>query len=215
MPRNSTRAPAIASEAGAVGYATPDRERWEPNENIYDVARAITRIVGGHAGVVFVGPTAPVDPADGQLWLDTSATGTGGTGVLTVNAITESTTLTTSNTWVLCDATRGEIVVTLPPAAANTGRRYFVMKIDSSRNSVVIVGDDNETINEAPTTVIDEQYGIRKPASDGTQWWLLQEIQMVDLEARATLAQIRELLERIQQQLAFATGAELEPGEKP
>lgn len=213
MPRNSTRAPAIASEAGAVGYATPDRCRWEPNEDVHSVARAITRIVGGHAGIVFVGPTAPVDPADGQLWLDTSATGTGGTGVFTINTITESTTLTTSNTVVLCDATRGPIVVTLPPAAANTGRGYYIKKIDESLNAVTIDGNASETIENELTIVITEQYGVRFPVSDGAEWWLLQEIQMVDLEARATLAQILEVLERIQLQLAFATGADLTPGE--
>ena len=173
VPRNSTRAPAIVSEAGAVGYATPDRLRWEPNENIYDVARAITRIAEGHAGVVFVGPTAPVNPAEGQLWLDTSATGTGGTGVLTVDTLTASATLTTSQTVLLCDASGGAIVLTLPAASANTGRRYFIKKIDSSANTVTIDGNANETIDNALTIVISQQYVARFIVSDGSNWWVL------------------------------------------
>ena len=214
MPRGSVESQAILSEADALGYRAEDLARWEPNEHVWSVQRALDRIAAGHAGIVFVGPTAPAEPAIGQEWLDTSTDGTGGIGVLAIDTITADVTLTTSQTVLLFDASLGPIVATLPPASANKGRRYFLVKIDPSSNSVTIKGDADETINGALTIVIAEQYGVRAVVSDRTQWWGLQEIQMVDVVARATLAQILEALERIQQQLALVTGAELKPGDK-
>lgn len=172
MPRGSVESQAILSEADAVGYRAEDLGRWEPNENPWSVHRALERIAGGHAGVVFVGPTAPVDPAAGQAWLDTSTAGTGGMGVFAINTITASTTLTTSQTMVLCDASGGAIVVTLPPAAAHSGRGYYIKKVDSSPNTVTIDGNANETIDNALTVVISQQYVARLIVSDGSNWWV-------------------------------------------
>lgn len=173
MPRGSVEAPRIASEADGVGYRADDLSRWEPNEDVWSPQRALDRIAGGHAGVVFVGPTAPAEPADGQLWLDTSTTGTGGIGVLAIATIAASTTLTTSQTVILCDASGGAIVVTLPAASANTGRRYFIKKIDSSANTVTIDGNANETIDGELTSELRSQYDTITIVSDGSNWHIL------------------------------------------
>jgi hypothetical protein len=173
VPRGSVESQALLSEADAVGYRADRLAGWEPNEHVWSVQRALDRLVSGHAGVVFVGPTAPTDPADGQLWLDTSTDGTGGIGVLAIATITASATLTTSQTVILCDASSGAIVVTLPAASANTGRRYFIKKIDSSANTVTIDGNANETIDGELTSELISQYDAITIVSDGSNWHIL------------------------------------------
>lgn len=133
-----------------------------------------TVYVGGpHNAPVFISATEPTSKQDGQLWLDTDATGTGGLGVLNVATITSSATLTTSHTVVLCDATSGAITVTLPTAVGNDGRHYHIKKIDSSGNAVTIDGDGSETIDDGATAVIGVQYECVTVVSDGTEWWVL------------------------------------------
>ncbi len=133
-----------------------------------------TVYVGGpHNAPVFVSGTEPTSRQDGQLWLDTAASGTGGLGVLNVTTITTSTTLTTSQTVVLCNAASGAITVTLPTAVGNDGRHYHIKKIDSSGNAVTIDGDGSETIDGETTQVIAAQYNSINIVSDGSAWHIL------------------------------------------
>lgn len=106
--------------------------------------------------VAVVSDTAP-ELIDGRLWLDTSATGTGGTGLLSRVTTTVDLTLTTSHTVVLCDASAGPIVVTPPPASANGGRLYHIKKADPSPNTVTIDGDGDDTIERASNAVLTDQ----------------------------------------------------------
>lgn len=126
-----------------------------------------------NTGVVEVSGTAPATPVTGLVWLDTSATGTAGTGVLAVHTITGDTALSTSHTVVLCDTASGGITVTLPIAANNTGRRYFVKKIDSSGNSVTVDGNGSETIDNSTNMVLASQYDSVEIVCDGTGWWII------------------------------------------
>ncbi len=115
----------------------------------------------------------PTNPHDGDLWLDTATSGTGGSGVLNVTSITGDTTLTISETVVLCDATAGAITVTLPAASGNTGRRFFIKKIDSSANSVTIEGSGSETIDDGMTAIVDSQYETLAIVCDGSMWHVI------------------------------------------
>ena len=123
-----------------------------------------------NTGVSEVTTTPPTTPAKGLVWLDTGATGTGGTGVLNIVTITASTTLTTSHTVVLCDATTGNITTTLPSSSGNSGRFYYIKKIDSSTNTVTVDGNANETIDGDPTAVLEAQYESITPICDGSNW---------------------------------------------
>lgn len=91
----------------------------------------------------------------------------------TVSTITASATLTTSQTVVLCDATSGAITATLPAAAGNTGKRYFIKKTDSSANAVTVDGNGAETIDDTATQVLASQYDSIEIVSDGTEWWII------------------------------------------
>lgn len=117
--------------------------------------------------------TAPSTPANGQIWLDTAASGTGGLGVLNVTTITSNATLTTSQTVVLCDASSGAITVTLPAASGNDGRHYHIKKIDSSGNAVTIDGNGSETVDGETTQAIAVQYNSIQLVCDGSVWHIL------------------------------------------
>lgn len=126
-----------------------------------------------NTGVAEVSTTEPASPVRGMIWLDEDASGTGGLGVLNVTTITSSTTLTDSQTVVLCDATAGPITVTLPKTAGRDGRSYYIKKIDGTGNAVTVDGDGTETIDDSSTKVITSQYDAVTIVSDGTEWWIL------------------------------------------
>lgn len=64
----------------------------------------------------------------------------------------------------ICDATGGNITVTLPAASANTGVAYTFTKKDSSGNSITLTG----ALGTATTST---QYARLKALSDGTSWF--------------------------------------------
>lgn len=166
------RTPAqVLSDIGgdAAAYTPLDLDDWEDADPTTKTG-ALDRMAGGHAGVVLISPTQPTTPGNGQAWLDTSATGSAGTGVLTVNTITASITLTTSQTVVLCDASTGPIIVTLPAASGSSGRQYIIKKIDSSAFSVTIDADGVELIDGDLTAVITSQYESVSIVCDGSNW---------------------------------------------
>lgn len=49
----------------------------------------------------------------------------------------------------MVDATSGSLTMTLPTAASSTGKVFYIKKIDSSANSVIIDGAGAETIDGA------------------------------------------------------------------
>jgi hypothetical protein len=151
-----------------VGTAGVERVRWEANG---DMQGNFIKMLD--VGAAMVQATAPSTPADGQLWLDTAASGTGGLGVLNVTTITSNATLTTSQTVVLCDASSGAITVTLPAASGNDGRHYHIKKIDSSGNAVTIDGNGSETIDGETTQAIAVQYNSIQLVCDGSVWHIL------------------------------------------
>ena len=72
----------------------------------------------------------------------------------------------------LCDATGGNVTVTLPAAADNTHRTYTIKKVDSSANTVIIDGNASETIDGGLTATLTVQYEAVCIACDGSNWWV-------------------------------------------
>ena len=72
----------------------------------------------------------------------------------------------------LCDATGGNVTMTLPAAATNAGRIYRVKKVDSSANTIIIDGNDSETIDGGLTATLTVQYEAVDIACDGSNWWV-------------------------------------------
>lgn len=127
-------------------------------------------------GPAIVVGTAPSSPEKGVIWLDTAATGTGSQGLLNTIIITSETTLTASHSVVYCDATTGAFPVHLPPSADNTGRTYWIKKIDSTSNIITIDGDGLETIDgglEAELTIQNEALTLNAKVTDFFDWGIL------------------------------------------
>lgn len=76
-----------------------------------------------------------------------------------LNAVTSNVTLDTTMQMVTADATSGAITVTLPACISTIfGRKYNVIKIDSSINAVTITRAGSDTINGATTLALSTQY---------------------------------------------------------
>lgn len=86
-----------------------------------------------------------------------------------VATITTNTTLDENYQAVFVDATSGAISVTLPNAATAKGKAYHIKKIDSSNNTVTIIG----TIDGVANRVINTQYMNIYLRSNGTAWYIL------------------------------------------
>lgn len=87
--------------------------------------------------------------------------------------ITTSRQLTLNDDVVRVDATSGNVVTSLLPAATAVNKQYTVIKIDSSGNTVTIDPDGSELINLAATKVISAQLVAWTFFSDGTQWFII------------------------------------------
>ncbi len=125
-----------------------------------------------NAGVAEVLGTTPPTPATGMLWYDTSGDAGVG-GVVAITTKTGAYTAADTDTVIICDATGGAFTVALPAAGDNTGKVFYLKKIDSSANAVTIDGDGAETIDDAATLVLNSQYDAAMLVSDGTEWWIL------------------------------------------
>ena len=90
-----------------------------------------------------------------------------------VRNISANTTAAISDRTILVDASGGNRVVTLQPAAKFTSRQLTVKKIDNSGNSVTIDGDGAETIDNATTVAVSTQYHSRTITSNGTSYHII------------------------------------------
>ncbi len=74
---------------------------------------------------------------------------------------------------ILVDASSRDITITLPSAVEFNNRTFYIKKIDSSLNNVIIDGEDDETIDENDTITTNVQYLCLQVASDGANWWII------------------------------------------
>lgn len=81
-------------------------------------------------------------------------------------------TLTSTDSFMLGDATSGGITFTLPAIADNVGRVYHIKKKDITGNTVTVDGNGSETIDDGLTAVLTMQYESISIANDGTEWWI-------------------------------------------
>lgn len=86
---------------------------------------------------------------------------------------TANYTATTSDFAILGDATGGSLTITLPAAASNTGRLYFIKKTDSGANTVTVDGNASETIDGATTIVLGNENEAILIICNGTAWFIL------------------------------------------
>jgi len=118
-------------------------------------------------GVAMVQTSAPSVPQVGMIWLDTDASGS---ATMVVSTHTSSFTATINNVMLLCDATTGELTVTLPAAGSTEGKYFHIKKIDSSANDVVIEASGSEKIDGELNQEISLQYECVSVVTDLSEW---------------------------------------------
>ena len=96
---------------------------------------------------------------------------------------TASYTITTSEDYILADATDSNIQLTLPPASGLTGRTFTIKRTDNSTNTVSIVGDSTDTIDGQASISLPNQYAFLTLASNGTVWYIVAEYAYYDITA--------------------------------
>jgi len=88
-------------------------------------------------------------------------------------SVTASATLGSSDCMIIADATAGEVTINLPSvASAGVGRTYYIKKVDSSNNSVVVDGDGTETIDGSLTQTIDAEESLTITCNN-SEWWVI------------------------------------------
>lgn len=89
-----------------------------------------------------------------------------------VSYFSEDVTLDTTNYTVIIDASGGAVTVTLPSFLGIMGRRYEIIKSDSSVNAVTIAASSGQTINGGATKVLSEQYAVAVLCCGSLEWKL-------------------------------------------
>lgn len=86
---------------------------------------------------------------------------------------TASFTLSTEMV-VLVDATACSITLTLPAASANRHKVYYIKKIDTTRHSVIIKGNNTtEKVDGEEEFEIIIPYTCITPICDASNWWII------------------------------------------
>ena len=82
-----------------------------------------------------------------------------------ITTVTTNTTLDATHYTVLCDATSGNITITLPTASTATRRTYVIKKIDSSGNTVAFTTADG-------SITLSAQWAGKQIQSNGTSYYI-------------------------------------------
>ena len=121
------------------------------------------RVTIQNDGDVGIGTTSPASGLDIQSSMGYK-----------VNTITSATTLDNTHNVVLCNT--GPYTVTLPAAANNTGKVYYIKNIDSDGDYFTIDGNSTETIDGDETFELLAYNHAVRIISDGSNWHVLDEV---------------------------------------
>lgn len=109
-----------------------------------------------------------------ELALASAGVALDGGGVLPpmgVRTITVSDAVRSNDTLIIADATAGDIVVSLPPAATKQGLEVIVKKISDPPRVVTVQASGSEEIDGAASSDITVKNSAIHLVSDGTAWW--------------------------------------------
>jgi hypothetical protein len=112
---------------------------------------------------VGIGTTSPVSNLDIQ-----------GSLGLKVTTITAATALDQTHNVVLCNT--GPYTVSLPAAASNTGKVYYIKNIDAEGDAITIDGNGTENINANLTYSLNNYHHVVRIISDGNNWHIIDEV---------------------------------------
>lgn len=175
------------SEAGQITYAD-DETTWVAvtKDTTSTPSGNFTRVSGTHYAIDSTSSSQPAAPTGGTLLMKVTTASGACTAVVdirttkintrvgwTFSAKTASYTALASDDLTLfsVDATSGNLVITLPPAA-DVGANFTVAvkKSDSGSNTVTLDGNASETIDGSATLALSTQYNTTYVISNGTNW---------------------------------------------
>lgn len=89
-----------------------------------------------------------------------------------IRTVTATGSMTSTDSYVLVNASSGSITLALPSASDSVGRSYNVKRIDGSSNSVTIVRSGSDTIDGSVSWSLSVQYESLTFVSDGSGWYI-------------------------------------------
>ena len=122
------------------------------------------RMIIDDAGLVGIGTSSPVSTLDLQ-----------GSLGMKISSISSATTLDATYGIVQASDASGSFTITLPAAASNSGRMYYIKKTNSSSNTITIDGNGAETIDGATTLVLYVQYDAVRIVCNGSSWYVVDD----------------------------------------
>ncbi len=124
---------------------------------------------GGGGGGGGVGPEGPAGPTGPQGPAGTNSAG----GPVAVSTKTANYTILTGDCFLAADCTSGNITFTLPPSSGNTGRIFYCKKIDTTSNTLTIVGNGSDVVEFGLLAPLNTQgQSLSFIANGGTGYWV-------------------------------------------
>lgn len=114
-------------------------------------------------GELYVSDDAEID---GELFCD-------GNETHSINETSSTSVNAGTDTYIICDATSGNVTVNLPAISGLIGREYVIKKIDSGSNTVTVDGNSSETIDGATTQVLSTQYDYIRIVAGTSEWYIV------------------------------------------
>jgi len=93
------------------------------------------------------------------------------TGIINISS--DYYTGSTDNQIIIVDASDGDVEITLPPAIDTADKTYYIKKVDSSNNKVIVNPNETETIDGQSEMHITNQYECYKIVCTGAKWWII------------------------------------------
>lgn len=92
------------------------------------------------------------------------------TDITSIDDTNSPYTIVITTTILKCDATNSAITATLPSVAGKEGKKYVIVKTDSSANNVTIQADGSELINGSADFSLSSQWEVVTLYSTGSEW---------------------------------------------
>jgi hypothetical protein len=121
---------------------------------------------GGGGGGGGIGPEGPAGP-QGPPGFNSAG------GPVPVSIKTSNYQILTTDCCLGANCTSGPITFTLPVAAGNTGRIFYLKKIDSSSNSLTVTGSGSDLIDGSSSVVLSVDDNSLTLIDNGSGWWIL------------------------------------------
>ncbi len=123
---------------------------------------------GGGGGSGGIGPQGPPGPTGPQGPSGADALN----GPINISTKNSSYVILSTDGFLLANCSSGNIVFTLPTASSSASKVKYCKKIDSTTNTMTVMGAGSDLIDGANTIVTDVQYESFSFVCDGAQWWL-------------------------------------------